>query len=160
MRLTEFTRRRIDPEYLHDTDYFHSQRRVPPFLSTRGWRERGQRSHLRGKYYGKTTIFGVAGAIGMFIAAPVIPHLVGKSFAKSILALRWLCPIPFFRCFHLSAGDAMAGAGYQNYRLATRLCAALLNFVLNLILIPRYSWLGAAGLAWRPTVVWGFWIGS
>jgi O-antigen/teichoic acid export membrane protein len=38
----------------------------------------------------------------------------------------------------------MAGAGYQNYRLATRLCAALLNFGLNLILIPRYSWLGAA----------------
>ena len=42
------------------------------------------------------------------------------------------------------AGDALAGAGYQNYRLVTRICAALLNFGLNLILIPRFSWLGAA----------------
>ena len=92
----------------------------------------------------KTTILGIVAAMGMFVAAPVIPHLVGKSFAKSVLALRWLCLIPLFRCFHLSAGDAMAGAGYQNYRLVTRLCAALLNFVLNLILIPKYSWLGAA----------------
>jgi len=92
----------------------------------------------------KTTIFGVAGAIGMFVAAPVLPHLLGKSFADSVLALRWLCLIPLFRCFHLSAGDALAGAGYQNYRLVTRICAALLNFGLNLILIPRFSWLGAA----------------
>jgi O-antigen/teichoic acid export membrane protein len=92
----------------------------------------------------KTTLFGIAGAIGMFAFAPIIPHLVGKSFAESVVALRWLCLIPLFRCFHLSAGDALAGAGYQNYRLVTRICAAVLNFGLNLILIPRFSWLGAA----------------
>jgi O-antigen/teichoic acid export membrane protein len=92
----------------------------------------------------KTTLLGLAAAIGMFVIAPVIPHILGDSFADSVRALRWLCLIPLFRCFHLSAGDAIAGAGYQNYRLANRLCAALLNFVLNLILIPRFSWLGAA----------------
>ena len=87
---------------------------------------------------------GIVAAMGMFVAAPLIPHLVGNSFAKSVLALAGSASFPCFCCFHLSAGDAMAGAGYQNYRLVTRLCAALLNFVLNLILIPRYSWLGAA----------------
>jgi O-antigen/teichoic acid export membrane protein len=92
----------------------------------------------------KTTLFGLAGAAGMFVTAPLIPHIVGKSFADSVPALRWLCLIPLLRCFHLSAGDAMAGAGYQNYRLVNRICAAVLNFILNLLLIPRFSWLGAA----------------
>jgi O-antigen/teichoic acid export membrane protein len=38
----------------------------------------------------------------------------------------------------------MAGAGYQSARLATQVVAALFNFALNLYLIPRYSWVGAA----------------
>ena len=44
----------------------------------------------------KTTILGIVAAMGMFVAAPLIPHLVGNSFAKSVLALRWLCLIPLF----------------------------------------------------------------
>jgi hypothetical protein len=50
----------------------------------------------------------------MFVCAGLIPHLVGKSYAESVSALRWLCLITFFRCFHLSAGDAIAGAGHQS----------------------------------------------
>ena len=38
----------------------------------------------------------------------------------------------------------MAGAGYTRYRLVTGLIASGLNFALNLFLIPKYSWLGAA----------------
>jgi O-antigen/teichoic acid export membrane protein len=44
----------------------------------------------------------------------------------------------------LSAGDALAGAGFQRYRLASQFVAAIGNFGLNLYLIPRYSWQGAA----------------
>ena len=80
----------------------------------------------------------------MFATAPLIPHVVGKGFAESASALRWLCLIPLFRCFHLSAGDALAGSGYQNYRLVTRVVACVANLALNLWLIPQYSWLGAA----------------
>jgi len=80
----------------------------------------------------------------MFIFAPIIPHLVGPSYANAVDALRWLCLIPFFRCFHLSAGDAIAGSGHQRYRLASQSIAAVGNLLLNLYLIPRYSWHGAA----------------
>jgi O-antigen/teichoic acid export membrane protein len=92
----------------------------------------------------RTSLLGLAGAAGMLVAAPIIPRLVGQGFAESVTALRWLCLIPLFRCFHLSAGDAIAGAGFQKYRLASQFIAATLNFGLNLYLIPRYSWLGAA----------------
>ena len=80
----------------------------------------------------------------MFLCAPIIPHLVGKSFAESVSALRWLCLIPFFRCFHLSAGDAIAGAGHQKSRLISQSIAAIGNLLLNFYLVPRYSWQGAA----------------
>jgi O-antigen/teichoic acid export membrane protein len=92
----------------------------------------------------RTVVLGVLVSVGMFLCAPIIPHLIGKSYAESVSALRWLCLIPFFRCFHLSAGDAIAGAGHQKFRLISQSIAALGNLLLNLYLVPRYSWLGAA----------------
>jgi len=80
----------------------------------------------------------------MFLCAPLLPRIAGHDFAASVSALRWLCLIPLFRCFHLSAGDAITGAGYQKFRLLSQTLAAVGNFGLNLYLIPRYSWHGAA----------------
>lgn len=92
----------------------------------------------------RTIILGGAGAAGMFLFAPVLPLVTGRDFSGSISALRWLCLIPVFRCCHLSAGDAIAGAGFQRFRLLSQFIAAAGNFGLNLWLIPRYSWVGAA----------------
>ena len=92
----------------------------------------------------RTAVVGIVISAAMFLTAPLIPHLVGKSYAESVSALRWLCLLPFFRCFHLSAGDAIAGAGHQRFRLFSQSIAAAGNLLLNLYLVPRYSWLGAA----------------
>jgi O-antigen/teichoic acid export membrane protein len=92
----------------------------------------------------RTALLGIVISATMFFCAPIIPHLVGKSYAESVSALRWLCLIPFFRCFHLSAGDAIAGAGHQKFRLVSQSIAAGGNLLLNLYLVPRYSWWGAA----------------
>jgi O-antigen/teichoic acid export membrane protein len=92
----------------------------------------------------RTSLLGLAAALGSFVCAPLVPLLVGHGFAQSVSALRWLCLIPLFRSFHLSAGDAMTGAGRQRVRLGTQFAASLLNFGLNLWLIPAYGWIGAA----------------
>ncbi len=92
----------------------------------------------------RTTILGVLAAAGMFLLAPVLPRIAGHDFARSVSALRWLCLIPLLRCFHLSAGDAISAAGFQRFRLGSQCIAAAANFGMNLYLIPRYSWLGAA----------------
>jgi O-antigen/teichoic acid export membrane protein len=100
--------------------------------------------HFAKRLLRRTSLMGLTIAVLLYFSAPVIPHLVGKSFSPSVTALRWLCLIPFFRSFHLSAGDALAGAGRQTTRLVFQMIAALGNVGLNLVLIPRYSWRGAA----------------
>jgi O-antigen/teichoic acid export membrane protein len=92
----------------------------------------------------RTIVLGFVSAAGMFVFAPVLPLLVGRGYTESVSALRWLCLIPLFRCFHLSAGDALTGAGFQNYRLGAQFLVAATNFGLNLWLIPLYGWHGAA----------------
>ena len=97
-----------------------------------------------GKLLGKTLPLGLLAAAVMFLTAPIIPHVVGPSFANSVSALRWLCLLPIFRSLHVGAADTLTGAGYQRYRTGAQLSAAALNFGLNLWLIPAYSWHGAA----------------
>ena len=80
----------------------------------------------------------------MFLAAPIIPRIVGRGFTESVSALRWLCLIPAFRGLHQLTGSAVTGMGFQRYRTVAQLAAAAFNFALNLWLIPRYGWLGAA----------------
>lgn len=92
----------------------------------------------------RTVPVGIAAAAGLWITAPLIPILAGRGFSGSVSAVRWLCLLPLFRAFHICAGDAMAGAGFQRYRLGAQCLAAAGNFVVNLWLIPHYGWLGAA----------------
>ena len=81
---------------------------------------------------------------GMYLLAPLLPRMVGRGFSQSVSAVQWLCLIPVFRCLHIGAGDAIAGAGHQKLRLASQCIAAVGNFGMNLFLIPKLGWLGAA----------------
>ena len=92
----------------------------------------------------RTAGLGFLAALVLFFAAPILPHLAGKSFAEAAPALQLLCLIPFLRSFHLAAGDALTGAGFQRYRLTSQIVVTALNFGLNIYLIPRYGWRGAA----------------
>ncbi len=83
-------------------------------------------------------------SLALLVVAPVIPRLLGTSFSESVMAVRWLCLLPFFRSFQLSAGDAVTAAGHQRLRLGCQAAAAVFNFSINLYLIPHYSWRGAA----------------
>jgi O-antigen/teichoic acid export membrane protein len=83
-------------------------------------------------------------ALILWLAAPLIPYFVGRGFSESVAALRWLCLLPLFRSFNLSAGDALTGAGHIRLRLGGLVTAAVFNFTTNLYLIPHYEWLGAA----------------
>jgi O-antigen/teichoic acid export membrane protein len=83
-------------------------------------------------------------AVLLFVLAPLIPLFVGRGFAESVSALRWLCLIPIFRSIHGMSGSVLTSAGLQRYRSATQIVAALGNFGLNLWLIPAHGWIGAA----------------
>jgi O-antigen/teichoic acid export membrane protein len=96
------------------------------------------------KILATTFPYALLSAAALYLAARIVPVIVGRSFAESVHALRWLCLLPVFRSLHLSAGDTLTGIGRQPFRTASQVVAAGMNFALNLYLIPRYSWRGAA----------------
>jgi O-antigen/teichoic acid export membrane protein len=89
-------------------------------------------------------LMSMVAAVGMFLLAPLIPLVVGRGFTESISALRWLCLIPVFRSIHGITGGVLTGAGLQRYRTVAQIVAVMINFGLNLWLIPTHGWLGAA----------------
>ncbi len=92
----------------------------------------------------RAMVLGLISAGIMYVTAPLIPYIIGKDFAQSVQALRWLCLIPFFRSVHQMTGSALTGSGLQRYRTSSQIVAAGGNFALNLWLIPTHGWLGAA----------------
>lgn len=89
-------------------------------------------------------IYSVVCFVGYHVFAPLIPYILGAEYQDAIAALLWLSPLPAIFAFQLLAADTLTGAGYQRSRSIIQTGAAVLNLGLNIWLIPRYSWKGAA----------------
>ena len=92
----------------------------------------------------RTLPYSLAAAVALWFAAPLVPLLFGASFRESVVALRWLCLLPVLRAFHYAWGTAITASASQWNRTATQWAAAAFNLLLNFLLIPRWSWRGAA----------------
>lgn len=90
------------------------------------------------------TFYAIATVVGFWLIAPFIPLILGEDYRDAIGALLWLSPLPAIACFHYLAADILTGAGHQKSRSIVQVGAALVNVVLNIILIPLFSWKGAA----------------
>jgi O-antigen/teichoic acid export membrane protein len=88
--------------------------------------------------------FAVLVMIGLLIFAPVVPHVLGAEYARAVGALRWLAVLPLLKTIHSFCADALTGAGHQRLRTSIQIAVAVFNILINLWLIPAYSWLGAA----------------
>jgi O-antigen/teichoic acid export membrane protein len=92
----------------------------------------------------KTAIYGSLASTGLWLLAPVLPHVLGTKYEAVVPAVRWLALIPLLRCIHSFLADALSGAGLQRARTGIQVFVALINIALNLVILPRYSWRGAA----------------
>jgi O-antigen/teichoic acid export membrane protein len=81
---------------------------------------------------------------GILLFAGVVPYILGAQYARTTEALRWLAPLPILKVLHYFLSDTLTGAGYQGLRSAVQTAVALFNVLINLWLIPAYSWRGAA----------------
>lgn len=88
--------------------------------------------------------YSVLAFAGLYLLAPLFPLVIGKEFARTVEALRWLAILPLLKTIHYFLADSLSGAGYQGIRAAGQVCVALTNVGLNFWLIPLYSWRGAA----------------
>ncbi|HVT99897.1 MAG TPA: oligosaccharide flippase family protein [Acidobacteriaceae bacterium] len=96
------------------------------------------------KTLSRTLPYSVAVAVLLALSAPLLPFLFGPSFRGSVAALRWLCVLPVLRSLHYAWGSAITASASQWNRTATQFGAGALNLCLNAVLIPRWSWQGAA----------------
>ncbi len=92
----------------------------------------------------RTSVYGILVCGGLWLSAPILPRILGPGYVQVILALRWLCLLPLLRCLHTPLADALSGAGRQRTRAAIQAAIAVLNVGLNIVVLPKYGWLGAA----------------
>lgn len=93
---------------------------------------------------GRACVYSLILGPALWFGAPLLPRIVGASYVEAVPALRWLALLPFLRSIHSFLADSLSGAGLQGLRSAIQVGVALVNFGLNLIILPKYGWLGAA----------------
>jgi O-antigen/teichoic acid export membrane protein len=81
---------------------------------------------------------------GVVLAPKIINFAYGPSFSPSILAFQILIITAGITYLNTSLAYVLIVADQQKKNFVITLCGALVNIVLNLILIPKYSLYGAA----------------
>lgn len=104
--------------------------------------------------------YGILSAIALLSFAPFVSNLLGADYADSSNVLRWLAPIHLIAALQFIAADTLTGAGLQKMRSSMQVASAILNFSLNLYLIPQFSWYGAiwatlASETFKLVTLWG-----
>jgi O-antigen/teichoic acid export membrane protein len=89
-------------------------------------------------------LYGLVAGLGFLLLAPLVSHVLGDEYGEAANVIRFLAFLPLLRGIEYFLGDALTGAGYQKLRAFGQVGAACVNVALNIVLIPRFSWQGAA----------------
>lgn len=92
----------------------------------------------------RALVYGGLVCVAILLSAGVVPHFLGPEFAPAAEALRWLSVLPIFKAVHYFLSDTLTGAGHQFLRTCMQAGVAVFNVLVNLWIIPAYSWRGAA----------------
>ncbi|MFH7241641.1 MAG: oligosaccharide flippase family protein [Spirulina sp.] len=88
-------------------------------------------------------MYGGFAGVGLVLFSPLAPVVLGQEFRESTELLKWFAPLPFMIVTQKMLGDILSGSNYQGLRSAVQTFAAGFNILLNLWLIPAFSWRGA-----------------
>ncbi len=80
----------------------------------------------------------------LLLSSGIVPLVLGSEYTATAAALRWLAILPVLKALHYFFSDTLTSAGYQGVRTAIQAGVAVFNVLLNLWVIPAYSWRGAA----------------
>ena len=96
------------------------------------------------KLISRSALYGIVIFLGLTVLSPVIALVLGQKYDAVVPAVRWLAIIPLLRCIHSFLADALTGANMQIRRTLIQIGVALVNILLNFLILPRWSWRGAA----------------
>lgn len=83
---------------------------------------------------------GAGVGLGMAVCAPLVPLVAGEEWNEAVDAIRLLGALPLIRALQYLMGNALSASDNQWWRVRATLSAALLNFGLNLWLLPSGTW--------------------
>ncbi len=97
--------------------------------------------------------YGLVVGLVLFFVAPFLPDIIsivfwftdGEKFEDVATVLQLVAFLPLLRGIQMFPANALTGSDRHNVRLVIMVGAMLLNLLLNLYFIPRYSWKGAVG---------------
>ena len=90
-------------------------------------------------------ILGLSIAAGIFVLSDkIILLLYGKEFSEAVIVLKVLTGYSFFKFLNPVTGYTLIAINKQGTRLFSQASAAVINIVLNIVLIPKYGIVGAA----------------
>lgn len=92
----------------------------------------------------RAATYALAVFVLLMASSGLVPLVLGSEYAATAAALRWLSILPVLKALHYFFSDTLTSSGYQGVRTAIQASVALLNVLLNLWIIPAYSWRGAA----------------
>jgi len=91
-----------------------------------------------------STFYGLATAVVLFVAAGLVPMILGRAYQESAVALRWLCVLPVVKSVHIFLSDTLTGSNYQWQTSSAQIVVAVFNVLINLWIIRAFAWRGAA----------------
>lgn len=91
----------------------------------------------------RSIVYGLGTAVALFLAANLVPVVLGHAYQESAAVLRWLCLLPVIKCVHIFLSDTLTGANYQWQTSSAQIAVAVFNVLINFWLIVAFSWRGA-----------------
>ena len=82
--------------------------------------------------------------MALLLSSGLVPYILGVEYAPTAEALRWLAILPVFKALHYFLCDTLTSSGHQGTRTALQAGVAIFNVLINLWIIPAYSWRGGA----------------
>ncbi len=88
-------------------------------------------------------VYGMTCLVALWLGAPLLSWILGDQYDEAVSVLRWIVAIPLLVGMQVFAAALLTGIGRQHERLLYSAIGTVTNVVLNLALIPTWSWRGA-----------------
>jgi O-antigen/teichoic acid export membrane protein len=88
-------------------------------------------------------IYGTFVSAVVYVAAPIVPHLLGPEYAGSVTMMRVLSPVVLLRSLGMFPLNGIIGLGRIGLRTLVLVFGAVVAVTSYVLLVPHHSWKGA-----------------
>lgn len=88
-------------------------------------------------------LYGLVLGGALYVAAPVLPIVLGDEFDGSVTMVRWLAPVVGLRALSMFALNALMGLGRIVLRTVLIAVVAAIGLAIYIVAVPERSWEGA-----------------